>query len=76
MVLVKKMALGLIASVLGAAGTVNAATADLLPVGTRVSDNKLEWKLEGFLQYDQSLVSEPGLSSDSSYGLKSLRTDI
>ena len=74
--MVKKMALGLIASVLGAAGTVNAATADLLPVGTRVSDNKLEWKLEGFLQYDQSLVSEPGLSSDSSYGLKSLRTDI
>jgi len=33
-------------------------------------------KLTGFFQYDTPLISEPGISSDSLYGLRSVRTDL
>jgi len=34
------------------------------------------WKLGGFFQFDQSLLSETGNTSDSLFGLKSVRTDL
>lgn len=34
------------------------------------------WKLGGFFQFDQSLLSESGVNTDSLYGLRSGRTDL